>query len=152
MKTTTIDVGGLLSPLCARGVEKQLCRMPGVKRADANFVSGSATVEYDESVTDLERIKRCIRDCLLLRRHERARAGGGRTVVHVARAGELWGLIAIADAPRPTSAATVAALRQRGVDVAMLTATIVPPPSGSARSSGYRSCSPRYCPDRRLSR
>ncbi|GMV59651.1 MAG: copper-translocating P-type ATPase [Betaproteobacteria bacterium] len=63
MKTTTIDVGGLLSPLCARGVEKQLCRMPGVRRADANFVSGSATVEYDESVIDLERIKRCIRAC-----------------------------------------------------------------------------------------
>jgi P-type Cu2+ transporter len=31
----------------------------------------------------------------------------GRTVVHVARAGKLIGLIAIADAPRPTAAATV---------------------------------------------
>ena len=48
-------------------------------------------------------------------------AGGGRTVVHVARGGKLWGLIAIADAVRPTSAATVAALKKRGVDVAMLT-------------------------------
>ena len=48
-------------------------------------------------------------------------AGGGRTVVHVALAGKLWGLIAIADAPRPTSAAAVAALRERGVEVAMLT-------------------------------
>jgi Cu2+-exporting ATPase len=48
-------------------------------------------------------------------------AGGGRTVVHVARGGELWGLIAIADAPRPTSAAAVKALRERGVEVAMLT-------------------------------
>jgi P-type Cu2+ transporter len=48
-------------------------------------------------------------------------AGGGRTVVHVARGGTLWGLIAIADAPRPTSAAAVKALRERGVEVAMLT-------------------------------
>jgi len=63
MKTATIDVGGLLSPLCAQGVEKQLCKMPGVKRADVNFVSGSVTVEHDESVTTLDRIKRCIRDC-----------------------------------------------------------------------------------------
>ncbi len=63
MKTTTIDVAGLLSPLCAQGVEKQLCKMPGVKRTDVNFVSGNATVEYDESVTTLDRIKRCIRDC-----------------------------------------------------------------------------------------
>ncbi len=48
-------------------------------------------------------------------------AGGGRTVVHVARGGKLLGLIAIADAPRPTSAAAVKALRERGVEVAMLT-------------------------------
>jgi Cu2+-exporting ATPase len=48
-------------------------------------------------------------------------ADGGRTVVHVARGGKLWGLIAIADAARPSSAAAVAALRARGVEVAMLT-------------------------------
>jgi Cu2+-exporting ATPase len=47
--------------------------------------------------------------------------GAGRTVVHVARAGKLIGLIAIADASRPTAAATVAKLRERGVQVAMLT-------------------------------
>jgi Cu2+-exporting ATPase len=47
--------------------------------------------------------------------------GAGRTVVHVARAGKLIGLIAIADAPRSTAAATVAKLRERGVQVAMLT-------------------------------
>ena len=47
--------------------------------------------------------------------------GAGRTVVHVARGGRVVGLIAIADAPRPTAAATVAKLRERGVQVAMLT-------------------------------
>ena len=47
--------------------------------------------------------------------------GAGRTVVHVASDGRLLGLIAIADAARPTSRRTIAALRERGVKVAMLT-------------------------------
>jgi Cu2+-exporting ATPase len=47
--------------------------------------------------------------------------GAGRTVVHVARAGKVIGVIAIADAPRPTAGPTVAKLRERGVQVAMLT-------------------------------
>jgi len=47
--------------------------------------------------------------------------GAGRTVVHVAQAGQILGLIAIADAPRPTAALAVRALRERGVEVAMLT-------------------------------
>ena len=47
--------------------------------------------------------------------------GDGRTVVHVAQAGKMLGLIAIADAVRPSAKAAVAKLRERGVQVAMLT-------------------------------
>ena len=47
--------------------------------------------------------------------------GAGRTVVFVARAGILAGLIAIADAVRSTSARAIARLREQGVQVAMLT-------------------------------
>ncbi|UXI66064.1 heavy metal translocating P-type ATPase [Tahibacter amnicola] len=47
--------------------------------------------------------------------------GAGRTVVHVAADGASLGLIAIADAVRPTAAVTVQTLRARGVKVAMLT-------------------------------
>ncbi|MGD9967584.1 MAG: heavy metal translocating P-type ATPase [Hyphomonadaceae bacterium] len=47
--------------------------------------------------------------------------GSGRTIVHVAEDGKLVGLIAIADAARQTSAAAVARLKQRGVEVAMIT-------------------------------
>ena len=47
--------------------------------------------------------------------------GAGRTVVHVARNGRLLGLVAIADAPRASARVTVAKLRERGVEVAMLT-------------------------------
>ena len=47
--------------------------------------------------------------------------GSGRTVVHVAVDRRLVGLIAIADAPRPTSAETVRMLQEKGVKVAMIT-------------------------------
>lgn len=47
--------------------------------------------------------------------------GAGRTVVHLARSGRMLGLVAIADAPRPSARATIARLRERGVRVAMLT-------------------------------
>jgi P-type Cu2+ transporter len=47
--------------------------------------------------------------------------GAGRTVVHVAEGGQVLGLIAIADALRPTAKAAAAKLRERGVQVAMLT-------------------------------
>ena len=63
MKTTAIDVRDLLSPLSARGVEKQLAKVPGVKQVDVNCVSGSATVLYDETVTDLNTIKVEVREC-----------------------------------------------------------------------------------------
>jgi len=47
--------------------------------------------------------------------------GAGRTVVHVGRPDGVIGLIAIADAARPTARETVAKLRGRGVRVAMIT-------------------------------
>ncbi len=47
--------------------------------------------------------------------------GEGRTVVHVAQNGHVIGLIAIADAARPTAKAAVAKLRERGIEVVMLT-------------------------------
>ena len=47
--------------------------------------------------------------------------GAGRTVVHLAVDGKLVGLIAIADAVRPTAIEAIKALRARGVEVVMLT-------------------------------
>jgi Cu2+-exporting ATPase len=48
-------------------------------------------------------------------------AGEGRTVVHVARDGRAIGIVAIADAPRETAAAAIAALREIGIRPVMLT-------------------------------
>jgi Cu2+-exporting ATPase len=45
----------------------------------------------------------------------------GRTVVHVAQAARVIGLIGIADAIRPTSKTAVAKLRERNIEVVMLT-------------------------------
>jgi Cu2+-exporting ATPase len=47
--------------------------------------------------------------------------GAGRTVVHLAIDGKLVGLIAIADAVRPTAVEAIKALRARGIEVIMLT-------------------------------
>jgi Cu2+-exporting ATPase len=47
--------------------------------------------------------------------------GEGRTVTYVARDARLAGLITVADAPRPNSAATIAKLHEQGVRVAMIT-------------------------------
>ena len=47
MKTSTIEVGDLLSPLGARGVEKQLARLPGVQRVEANCASGCTACTWD---------------------------------------------------------------------------------------------------------
>ncbi len=63
MKTSTIDVGGLLSALSGRGVEKRLAKLRGVERVDVNYVSGSATVAYDEALTDLKTIKAGVDQC-----------------------------------------------------------------------------------------
>ena len=47
--------------------------------------------------------------------------GDGRTVVHVSQAGKILGLIAIADAIRPSAKAAVATLRAQKIEVVMLT-------------------------------
>jgi Cu2+-exporting ATPase len=53
----------MLSPLSARGVEKQLGRLRGVKKVEVNYVAGSATVTYDEAQTDLKTIKAKVHEC-----------------------------------------------------------------------------------------
>ncbi len=63
MKTSVIEVGGMLSALSGRGVEKQLAQLRGVERAEVNCVSGSATVVYDETVVDLKTIKAKVHAC-----------------------------------------------------------------------------------------
>ena len=63
MKTNVIEVGGMLSALSARGVEKQLMKMSGIEKAEVNYVGDSATVIYDEKVIGLKDIRLRIHKC-----------------------------------------------------------------------------------------
>jgi len=63
MKTSTVEVGELVSSLSAAGVQRRLAAMPGVHRVDVNYVAGSATVHYDESKVTLDAIRQRIVDC-----------------------------------------------------------------------------------------
>jgi Cu2+-exporting ATPase len=45
------------------GVEKRLLNYPGIHDIEANFLTGTATVKYDESKVTLEEIKKLISEC-----------------------------------------------------------------------------------------
>ncbi|MBI5716363.1 MAG: copper-translocating P-type ATPase [Burkholderiales bacterium] len=63
MKTSTVEVGELVSSLSAAGVQRQIAALPGVHHVDVNYVAGSATVHYDETKCSLEDIRRRIVEC-----------------------------------------------------------------------------------------
>ena len=62
MKTTVIKLEGVESVLSPAGVEKHMCTHPGIHKVETNFMTGTATVYYDDSVT-LAEIKQCVADC-----------------------------------------------------------------------------------------
>lgn len=63
MATATLEVGGLLSILGARGIEKQLLRLDGVGRVCVNPVTGSTTVMFDPKTTNLPSLQAAIKKC-----------------------------------------------------------------------------------------
>ncbi|MHB1201991.1 MAG: HAD-IC family P-type ATPase, partial [Acidithiobacillus sp.] len=79
-------------------------------------VSGSTALLGNRKLMDAEQV-----DMNGLAARADEMQGAGRTVIHVAHGGKLLGLIAIADAVRPTSRDAIQALQRRGVKVAMLT-------------------------------
>jgi P-type Cu2+ transporter len=62
MKTTVIKIEGIDSVLAPAGVEKHMCTLPGIHKVETNFMTGTATVVHDESVS-IEEIKRCVAEC-----------------------------------------------------------------------------------------
>ena len=63
MKETTVQIDGMMSIFDDAGVEKQIKRRDGVVKVDANFLSGSATIVYDETRVAPDDIKRFIAAC-----------------------------------------------------------------------------------------
>ena len=62
MKTTVVHIEGIESVLSPAGVENKMCQHPGIHKVETHFMSGTATVYHDDSVT-LEEIKHCVADC-----------------------------------------------------------------------------------------
>ena len=60
MKTSVIEVRGMLSALSANGVEKRIGKMPGVESVTVNYAAGSATVRYDETLLEIADIKAAV--------------------------------------------------------------------------------------------
>jgi P-type Cu2+ transporter len=63
MRETILLINGWMSCLDAQGVEKRLLAQPGVHHVAANFMSGTATVHYDESQVSLDDLKKLVSDC-----------------------------------------------------------------------------------------
>ncbi len=63
MRTTTVEVGELVSTLSTRGAERQRAALPGVRHVDVSYVAGSATVHYDETQSSLESLRKRVIDC-----------------------------------------------------------------------------------------
>ncbi len=63
MKETILQVDGWMSCLDARGIEKRLMAQRGVHHVEANFLSGTATVHYDETQIALTDLKRLVAAC-----------------------------------------------------------------------------------------
>ena len=63
MKTSTFEVGEMVSTLSAAGVQRQLSTLPGVHHVDVNYVAGSATVHYDEARVTAGAIQQRVVDC-----------------------------------------------------------------------------------------
>lgn len=76
--------------------------------------------------------------------------GAGRTVVYTAVDGEAAGIIAIADAIRPTSKQAVAELRQLGIQVAMLSGDNRATAERIAREIGIETVFAEVLPDQKV--
>jgi len=62
-KTATFEVRNLLSPLTARGIEKQLAQLPGISDVSMNPAGASATVSFDPARVSPDQIEAAIEDC-----------------------------------------------------------------------------------------
>ena len=61
MKTSVIEVHGMLSVLSVLGVEKRIGEVPGVESVTVNYDAESATVRYDETRLSIADIRSAVR-------------------------------------------------------------------------------------------
>ena len=71
MKTSVIEVHGMLSVLSVNELEKRIGEVPGVESVTVNYAAGNATVRFDETRIEIADIKSSVRQ----RGYEPASAG-----------------------------------------------------------------------------
>ncbi|HHY35828.1 MAG TPA: copper-translocating P-type ATPase [Firmicutes bacterium] len=89
LKKATLKLEGMTCAGCAAAIEKALSRTNGVEKAQVNFATEKAYVEYDPDVTDKERLVEVVRATGYEVRDERERAVfriGGMTCASCAAA------------------------------------------------------------------
>ena len=57
-----LPITGMSCAACARRIERQLSKAPGVRRANVNFVTSRATVEYDPEATGVGKLIETVKD------------------------------------------------------------------------------------------
>ena len=57
-----LPVTGMTCAACARRIEKQLSRTPGVNNANVNFATNTATVAFDPQTTNIKRLSQTVTD------------------------------------------------------------------------------------------
>lgn len=57
-----IQIEELVCPMCGQKIENALKKENGVNECSVSYPSGKARVEYDESVTDTNRLKKVIEE------------------------------------------------------------------------------------------
>lgn len=60
MKSETIKINGMTCSSCANTVEKNVNKIEGIKNANVNFATEKLNVDFDESKTTLEDIKKAV--------------------------------------------------------------------------------------------
>jgi P-type Cu2+ transporter len=63
MRVVTLPVEGMNVATCARGIEKRLGALEAVTQTDANYVSQSVTITYDEQQISEAVLRDLVRDC-----------------------------------------------------------------------------------------
>jgi Cu2+-exporting ATPase len=109
----------------ALAINERAAGLPLPDVAHFDYMDGkgaSATIGSDEILVGNRRLME-ERSAKLAELGERAEVlvSEGQTVTYIARAGALIGLITVADAPRPTSAAAIEKLHAQGIKIAMIT-------------------------------
>lgn len=62
MKKVVFEISGMHCVNCAKTIEKSVGNVKGVKIASVNFAADSAQVEFDESKTNVDALKKAVQD------------------------------------------------------------------------------------------